>query len=160
MGLCLVLGGASFVSVFREKAPVEEVIDAFMQAMVESDTEKAFTLFSSRAQRQMETNDLQDMLSGNNFVLFEGYQRIEIGNLNVSKAINTNQDMPQGTVVNVDGTVHYDNGFTGRFDAVLEKENGFWRLHAINITVPPDKFTPESTGTLGATTSYVSSSSI
>ena len=142
VGLCLVLGGATVITVYKEKAPIGEVIDKFMQAMVERDTKNALTLFSTRAQRQIKASNLETMLEGSNYVLFDGYQRIEIGNLNVSKAFNTNQDLPQGTVAKVNGTVYYDGGFTGRFDAILEKEAEAWRLHSINITVPPNKLTP------------------
>ncbi len=82
------------------------------------------------------------MIEGNNFVLFEGYQSVEVLNLNVSQAFNTNQNLPQGTVAKVDGTISYDGGFIGQFNAVLEKEGDVWRLHNINITVPPNKFSP------------------
>lgn len=142
--LCLVTGGASFIKVFQERRPVEEVIDTFMQTMVARNTEKAFTLFSTRAQRQMEMSDLEDMSQGNNYVLFDGYESIEIGNFNISKAFNTDQNLPQGTVAKVDGTIYYDGGYTGSFQAVLEKENGVWRIYNIHITVPPNKLTPKT----------------
>lgn len=138
------LGGTAFITVLREREPVSNVIDSFMTSMVEKDTESAYALFSTRAQRQIKISELDKMLEGNNYYLFDGYRSIEIGNLNVSKSFNTNQDMPQGTVATVDGTISYSNGFQGRFEAVLEKEGDVWPLHSINVTVPPDKFKPQS----------------
>jgi hypothetical protein len=142
LGACLALGGASFVKVFQEKAPVEKVIDSFMQAMVANDTEKAFALFSTRARRQIKIDSLKDMLEGNNYVLFEGYQSVSVQNINMTTGVNTNPDVPQGLVAKVNGTITYSGGFTGSFNAVLQKEGDQWYLDAINITVPPDKFHP------------------
>jgi hypothetical protein len=140
--VCLALGGGAFGSIFKEQAPVEAVIDNFMKAMVQKDTETAFSLFSTRARRQMDIKDLEKMLKGNNYALFDGYQSIQISNFNVSVAANTNPDQPQGKVAKVNGTVLYTGNISGSFDAVLEKEGNTWRLHGINITVPPDKIAP------------------
>jgi hypothetical protein len=140
--LCVALGGTSLLKIYQEREPVSKVIDSFMQAMVQKDTQKAFELFSTRAQKQIKMGDLNKLLEGNNYVLFDGYQRIEIGNLNISKAFNTNENLPQGTVAKVNGTIFYTGGFTGRFDAVLEKEGDTWHLFNINVTVPPNKLTP------------------
>jgi hypothetical protein len=141
-GACLAVGGAGAFQVYKEKAPVGRVLDSFMRAMVDKDADKALSLFSSRAQKQMSKSDLEKMWEGNNYVLFEGYQSLEIGNLNISKDFNTNQNLPQGTVAKVDGTVSYQGSFTGHFDAVLEKEGDTWRLFHINVVVPPDKVKP------------------
>jgi hypothetical protein len=142
VGGCLALGGVGAMTAIQEREPITQVLDQFMQAMAAEDTEQAFALFSSRAQRQMGKDNLDKLLEGNNYALFEGYLRLEIGNLNLSKGVNTNPDVPQGTVAKVNGTVHYEGGFTGSFDAILEKEEGVWRLDAININVPPDKIGP------------------
>jgi hypothetical protein len=140
--LCIAVGGTGFLKIAQEREPVKEVIDSFMRAMVQKDTKKALELFSVRAQKKIKIDDLEKMLDGNNYVLFEGYQSLEIQNLNISQAFNTNQDLPQGTVAKVNGTISFDGGFTGNFNAVLEKEGETWQLHQINITVPPDKLAP------------------
>lgn len=138
--LCVAAGGTGFAKVFQEREPVQAVISEFMQAMEEKNTDNAYALFSSRAQRQLDISEIEKMIEGNNFVLFEGYQSVEVLNINLTQAFNTDQDLPQGTVAKVDGTISYNDGFIGQFNAVLEKEGDVWRLHTINITVPPDKF--------------------
>jgi hypothetical protein len=143
ISICVALGGIGAFQVGQEKEPIEDVLNSFMFAMVEKDLDTAFTLFSTRAQRQMSENDLEVLIEGNNYVLFEGYQSIEIQNLSISKSLQTNQDLPQGNVATISGIVYYEDGFTGKFSATLEKENGItWRLHRIDIVVSPDKFSP------------------
>lgn len=140
--ICIAAGGVGLFQINKEKAPLESVLDSFMLAMVARDTDKAFDLFSIRAQRQLSIDDMNEMLEGNNSVLFEGYQSLELQNIKISKAVNTNQNLPQGTVANVNGIIYYDSDFTGTFTAVLEKEGDNWRLHNINVTVPPNKIAP------------------
>lgn len=140
--LCLVLLGTSFGKVMVEKAPVEAVLDDFMVKMTAKDIESAYELFSPRVQRQISLENVQEMADGNNYVLFEGYQDLSVTNLNIGPAVNTNPDMPQGTVANVSGEISYSGGFVGHFEAILEKVERNWRLHYINVTVPPDKIQP------------------
>ncbi|MFT3890296.1 MAG: nuclear transport factor 2 family protein [Anaerolineales bacterium] len=140
--VCVALGGGALGSVFKEQAPVKAVIDDFMKAMLQKDTEKAYSLFSARVRRQIDISELEKMIKGNNYILFEGYQSIEINNFKVSTSVNTNQNLPQGKVATVNGIVYYSGDIAGKFDAVLEKEGDTWRIHNINVTVPPDKLAP------------------
>ncbi len=141
---CLAIGGAIIATglnkVSSEKAPVEAVLDRFMQEMLAEDVDAAYALYSPRAQRQFAKSDLNTLLEGNNFVLIEGYQTLTISNLNIKAVVNTNPDVPQGTVAEVTGIISYENEFSGQFTAILEKVDGDWLLDNINITVPPDKF--------------------
>ncbi len=141
--LCLALGGVGFSRVMLEKAPVAAVLDAFMQDMAAKDADRAYALFSPRSQRQTPLADLEAMLQGNNYKLFEGYLSLSVNQINLSVAVNTDPDAPQGSVAHVSGTVTYANGFTGAFTAVLEKVDGLWMLYHIEIMVPPDKFPSE-----------------
>ncbi len=140
--ICLVLFGTSVGKVMVERAPVEAVLDTFMKDMEAKDVESAYSLFSPRVQRQIPIDDVQEMIEGNNYVLFEGYQSLSVQNLNLTAAVNTNPDLPQGTVANVNGFIQYSDGVTGNFTATLEKVDGKWMIHFINIVVPPDKFQP------------------
>lgn len=140
--ICLALLGTGVGKIIVERAPIEAVLDAFMKDMQAKDVESAFALFSPRVQRQISIADVQDMIDGNNYILFDGYQSLAVQNLNLTAAANTNPDLPQGTVANVDGAISYSGGFTGSFEATLEKVDGKWMIHRINITVPPDKFQP------------------
>ena len=136
--ICLTLAGASMV----ERVPVESVLDAFMKDMVAKDIESAYALFSPRAQRQIPIDEVQKLIDGNNYILFEGYQNLSVQSLNLAASVNTNPDLPQGAVANVNGFIEYSDSFTGNFTATLEKVDGKWMIDSINITVPPDKFQP------------------
>lgn len=144
IGICTVAGGRGTITglmkVNQERDNVAAVIEEFMQAMMVRDTEAAYALFSTRAQRQTPLSDVEEMLAGNNYVLFENYQSTLVTNLSIKAAFNTNDNLPQGTVAEAQGTISYDDGFTGTVMAVLEEENDEWRLHNIHITVPPNKF--------------------
>lgn len=145
--LCVGLGGAGFAQILVEKAPIARVLDAFMQDMADRDVDAAYALFSPRSQRLTPRADLEDMLQGNNYKLFEGYQSLSVVQLHMGASVNTDPDFPQGNVARVSGTVTYRDGFTGSFTAVLEKVEGVWMLYGIDIRVPPDKF-PSSQGAL------------
>ncbi|GJM39958.1 MAG: hypothetical protein DHS20C20_02400 [Ardenticatenaceae bacterium] len=140
---CLTIGGALVAiglnRVSSETAPVEAVLDEFMAAMDEKNSEGAYAVFSQRVRRQMSKTQLEEMIQGNNFVLFEGYQSLAVNNLKILAVSNTNPDVAQGTVAEVTGAISYRGDFTGQFDATLEKAGEEWFLHGINITVPPDK---------------------
>jgi hypothetical protein len=140
---CLTIGGVTIATglnrVSSEKAPIEAVLDDFMQEMLAEDVDAAYALYSPRAQRQFPKTNLENLLEGNNYVLIEGYQSLTIGNLNIKAVVNTDPDVPQGTVAEVTGVISYENNFSGRFEAILEKVDGDWFLDGINITVPPDK---------------------
>lgn len=138
-GVCVATFGIGVARAFMERPQVEKVIDEFMRAMVAKEIPQAYTLFSNRAQRQTERSALEEMITGNNYSLFSGYQGVAIERIDMRAQFNTNQDLPQGTVANVVGTLRYDGDISGQVTAVLEKEDGEWRIHAINITVPPDK---------------------
>jgi hypothetical protein len=144
--LCILLAalliGRSILSISTEQAAITPVIDRFMRAMTEHDAQAAYGLFSSRAQRQTPIADLAKLLEGPNYALFDGYQSVTVDTTNLTSTVNTNPDIPQGSVANVNGTVSYTGGVSGSFRATLEKEDGDWRLFYINVTVPPSKLKP------------------
>jgi len=139
IGVIVICGGIFALmagKVAVEKAPIESVLDSFMKCMVAKDVESAYALFSRSAQRQFPISDLQKLIEGNNYALFEGYQSLSVQGIEVTVSTNS------GTVATVSGTTRYDDGFQGTFNGDLEKVNGKWRLVGIHITVPPDKFQP------------------
>lgn len=139
IGACVIIAGSGMVRAALERDDVEQVIYEFMSAMARRDTDAAYALFSTRAQRHVSLSQIEELLEGNNFVLFDGYQSASVMNLNLSAAFNTNPDLPQGTVAKVNGVVTYEGGYTGSFNAMLEQEKGEWRLFNIHVTVPPNK---------------------
>jgi hypothetical protein len=137
--ICIAVFGGSMFRIYKEKAPVESVLDAYMTAMVNKDADSAYALFSPRAQRQIPVSKIQELLDGNNFVVFEGYQSLSIGNINISATANTNPDLPQGIVAKVNGIVTYEDDVQGTFNGILEKVGDQWMIDSMFVTVPPSK---------------------
>jgi hypothetical protein len=143
--ICIVAIGLGVVGgskVAAEKAPIESVLDSYMKYMAAKDFESAYALFSPRAQRQFPISKIKELLDGNNYMVFEGYQSLSVNNLNISAAANTNPNIPQGTVAKVTGTVTYEGGIQGTFNGTLEKVNEKWQIDGIFVNVPPSKFKP------------------
>jgi hypothetical protein len=136
---CVALFGTSMYKVYTEKAPVESVLNNYMRYMANKDAKNAYALLSPRAQRQIPTSKVQEMLEGNNYFLFEGYQSLSVSNLNISAVANTNPDVPQGTVAKVIGVINFEGGIQGSFNGTLEKVDGKWMIDGMYVTVPPDK---------------------
>lgn len=141
--LCVVLCAAtltsSFVTAVTQKGHIEAVLDQFMTAMVNKDAERACTLFSNRAKRQMSCAEIASWLEGNDYVLFEGYESLHVKTLSVGPAHSTDPEQPQGTVARVSGGVNYAGGYEGGFQAILEKEDGEWKLDNIRVNAPSGK---------------------
>jgi hypothetical protein len=137
--LCAVVIGTGTIKAALARDDVEQIVDEFMHAMAGKDIEAAYALFSTRARRIVSCSSLEELLQGNNFSVFDGYTSAQVINVNLSTAFQTNPDLPQGKVAKVNGTITYEGGFIGRFDAVLEQENKEWKLFSINITIPPEK---------------------
>jgi hypothetical protein len=148
VGICACVGvgvftlGSTVMGISQEQAVITPIVDAFIQAMMARDTSRAYRLFSTRAQRQTAIADLEALTTGPNYVLFAGYQSVAIETTNLSTIANVDPNLPQGIVATVNGTITYADGVTGTVRATLEQEAGTWRLHAINITVPPSKTLP------------------
>ena len=137
--ICIVVFSTGMYKVYTEKAPVESVLDNYMKYMANKDAESAYALFSPRAQRQLPLSQLQALLEGNNYVVFDGYQSLSVSNFNISAVANTNPDVPQGTVATVTGVINFEESIHGSFTGTLEKVNGKWLIDGMFVTVPPDK---------------------
>ena len=144
-GVIIALVSTGLITTFKERAPVEAIMNTLMTDMAARDVEGAYALFSPRAKRQMTQADLEKLLVGNNYVIFEGYESLTVQNINVTAAANTDPDVPQGILATVTGSITYTDGFIGSFKAVLEKVDGTWMLDSFNVTVPPDKLQNNST---------------
>ena len=132
------VGSSLFISV-TEKDDVRVVLERFMRRMADKDATSAYALFSSRAKRNIVAAELERMDRDANYVLFDGYRDVEITAMTVRTSVNTNPNVPQGIVADVSATVSYSGGFTGKLQAVLEKEHGAWMVDVFNVTVPPEK---------------------
>ena len=143
--LCLCLLGGVWIfrsittGVLAQRGELAKVLDVLIQRLADRDIEKAYDCFSSRAKRTFQMTDLENMIRGSNYALVDGYLSLEIQNLNIGKVVNANPDIHQGAVARVNGILKYENDFTGSFQAVLEKEDGIWKVDGIQINVPPAK---------------------
>ena len=138
--LCALVFGSSLLGVATQKDAVAKVIDASMQAMSKKNANQAYALFSKRTQRQVPISKVEEALQGANFAVYDGYLKIEITSLTIGPQVNTNPDVPQGTVAKVAGTVTYEGGYKGQFQAILEQEDSEWKVDGLNVTAPPQKF--------------------
>ncbi len=136
---CAAILATGYIRVITETPAVQSKLDVFMRDMEAKDAKGAFALFSPRAQRVMPRAQLDKLLEGNNYVLFDGYGSLSIDSLNISLSVNPDPDVPQGTVAEVTGTIAYDDGSTGTLTATLEKVNGTWMIDNFFVTVPPSK---------------------
>ena len=141
MGIVFIgLGVTGVRKAMEQKEPIESVLNSFMLTMLDRETKKAYDMFSPRGQQHIELADIYNLVTGNNYVLFDGYESISINHIEIKLNQSFNNTAPQGTVGIVAGIIQYDNNISGDFDAILEKINGEWMLFNIEINVPPEKF--------------------
>jgi hypothetical protein len=145
-GLCLVPSGLLIYRAAAERQPIETVLNKFVADLNADRIDEALARFSSRAQRTAQVNR-QQIEQFAKAPYARGSSATHVTNINVSQNYNTNQDVPQGTVANVSGTLDYTDGSHGTFQATLEREQGEWRLHAVhfNKALDPDSTKSEST---------------
>lgn len=139
MVICVVAIAVFFSGFASEQKQVAEVVDQLMLAMTRRDVGGAMALFLEHPQKAKIRASLEDLLTGANFVIFDGYQTIEVLDCTIGLQSASSPDEPQGLVANVNGAVTYADGYMGDFEAVLVKENGEWKMYAINVNVSPDK---------------------
>lgn len=135
-GLCI----AGFALLVRsdivERGPVSSVLDSYMKFMDAKDVASAYALFSPHSQSQFPISNLQALVEGNNYLVFEGYQGLSFTSFVISFGIYTNTNQPQGEYAKVAGTISYQGGFQGMFNGTLEKVGGKWKLYVISVTAP------------------------
>jgi hypothetical protein len=137
----IALSGA-LVTFASERERVERVLDGFMRAVEDKDTARAYTFMSRRATKLWAMSRMEGMIKGNNYVIFDGYRSLQVSDITIGFQSSPQPGEPQGIVAQVSGSVTYDCGYTGDFEAVLEKEGDNWRIFGIQVNVPPDKLKP------------------
>ena len=141
-GVAALTIGGGIVQSITERPKVEATLDELMTNMSQEDAGAAYDQFSTRARRTVSLADLEDLLAGNNIALFSGYKSLEISTLTMTRAVNTDPDMPQGLVATVVAEIRYDDGYSGVLNATLEKEGDEWGVAGFHVNVPPDKISP------------------
>lgn len=145
--LCLILVSTGVGSVMKEKAPIEKVLDTFMKDMEGKDVVSAYALLSPRSRSKTPRSDLEKMLVGRNFILFDEYESITVENINISSNISSIPNSLQGTFAKISATVVYTDGFSGQMEAVMEKVDGSWKIYGFDIHLPPEKINPNGNNT-------------
>lgn len=134
LAILFVVIPASLVLVHGEenRAEWEGVADEFMCAMRDGNVALALTMFASGPDKWAVVPELEDMLASNKYVLFDGYDALEMTSWN--QRIGTG-----GNFVTVEGTVYYEGSYEGTFTFVLMKQRESWMIDSFYVWVPWDK---------------------
>lgn len=136
LSMCLGVGGITALDEIRqyfERREMSAALDTFMVAMSQGDSAAAYHLMAEDFQDRVPYHQLDAMLRGDEFGLFEGYRELEIN----SVAMRTQRN---GTVIaEVTGHFRYDGDFEGDFVTRMIEEEGNWRLASLQIHVSPAK---------------------
>ncbi|HUE74295.1 MAG TPA: hypothetical protein VMP01_25665, partial [Pirellulaceae bacterium] len=116
-----------------EQVNVEPVVESYLQKMKDKDAAGAYALFSTFAKQRTAPLALEALLQEPNYAVFSGYQDAAVTNIRINVT-------PTRRLAVIQGTVTYEGGVSGVFNAVLEREEDKWLIQAINVTVPPSKF--------------------
>jgi hypothetical protein len=131
-GPCILLTGFGVYQAVSQRDNVEQVIDASLADIAGHRPDEALARASKRAiEHELITREKLQELGDN--PAFQGYKSVTVTNINVSATYNSDTKVPQGTVAKVSGTVEYDDGGQGTFQATLERENGEWRLFSLEV---------------------------
>lgn len=126
------------ISVADAQNAAEELVDAYMRSMAEKNVMLAYALLSTRLQQVYSLSDVEGLLQGNSYGLYEAYESTEVEKVIVTTRFSTNPAVPR-TMAQVTGTVNYQGGVQGTIEANMELEDGQWRLSKVWIVVPPEK---------------------
>ena len=126
--LCGVGGYFLFQFGKNELTAMQQPINLFMLAAKNNDANSASAQIAQSAKdAELVTDaDIANLL--NERVLFDDYRSVEFGN-----SVSINSDAANGTTASLAGKVKYASGPDGTYTAELIKENGVWKLSAIDI---------------------------
>jgi hypothetical protein len=144
MALCVSFVVLSLVRSNTEREPILKILDSYMTNMKSKNAKEAYTLFTPRLKKKLPLKELESFTKGNNYIIFEGYQKLSIKKIVMTKAFNTNPDMPRGDVATIQAEVYYAGGIVGQMQATMEKNGDSWTIYYVNVVVPPDKMGEES----------------
>ena len=126
------LTGFGVYQAVTQRDDVEQVIDASLADIAARRPDEVLARTSKRAiEHESITRETLEQLADN--PAFQDYESAHVTNVNVSASYNSDPKFAQGTVANVSGTVAYEDGGKGTFEATLEKENGQWRLFSLKV---------------------------
>lgn len=140
----LVLAGlrytGSMLRLFQtEQQHVTQTLDGFMSALARKEVSTAYAMLSTRAHGFVSESDVANLIGGSNFLLFDGYRSVAVGNITIGFQSGGDATDAQGIVVQTEGAVYYNGGFVGTFTATLEREGDLWKIHSFQVNAPPGK---------------------
>lgn len=122
----------------RDEEAIGEVINDYMTTMEKRDFRYAALYFVTPITEADKENRLAilEQWVAEDYVAFEGYEYSE-----VERIRSQGEDENGARRVEATGTVEYDGGFTGGFEAILVEELATlqWKIEDIVIMVPPKK---------------------
>jgi hypothetical protein len=125
-----------------DQAVIQKLVDQFLTFLAAKDTQDAYDLFSTQAKINTPKGKLDDLISQNYSVLFFGYQRNVINSIDISSGLDLSSKAVDNRVAHISGTIYYEGGATGKYEAYFNRENNSWRIYTINFTIPQLISTP------------------
>jgi len=114
-----------------------KVVEKFMQLMLTHRPQAAESLFARRAGDPDNVREqLQAMSRAPGYVWFDGYRTLAVDGYKVQR---TQYCILNSHSIELRGTVSYDDGSQGKFDATLTTDEGEWELVRFNVIVPRSK---------------------
>lgn len=117
----------------------QAILNAFMTLMAKKDAQNAFSLFSKGSKRYVTLADIKDLLKDETFVLFDGYEELDVETIYGPPVFFSDPSFPQGNTATVYGSVFYEGDYTGSLTAIFIREGDEWRLIGVYVKVSPDK---------------------
>ena len=131
-GLCLLPVGFGLYQAVGQREAIGQAIDQCLRDVKEGNLEGALERFSSRARkRELATEEqLEELREDPAFV---GYASLSPEKVGVTISAYADETKAQGVVATASGSVIYQDGGAGTFEATLEKEDGAWKIHSVNL---------------------------
>ena len=125
--------GFLIYSGFKNEAVVKPILIEYIQDLGAGNLNVAYNDLSS--------NDMKNAVSFEQFqeavgvmpCLYTGFQSLNLSGFNVQATNN-------GTFYTYTGTITYSNGDRGALSAILEKDNGEFKVYGLHINITPERF--------------------
>jgi hypothetical protein len=143
IGLVFLLGlgiyGARRLEAEYQKRKAETVVERVVRSLSFRRVNEAFWLFSTRSREAVSRDDLQAMINDpEQFHTFSYYQPFSSRSTSWELFVRQEGEVPVRMMI-LKGSLGYQDGTTGGYEAELELEPGGWRLNHINVKPPPLK---------------------
>ncbi len=129
---CIAAGSTAWKTGIPNIQEAHAVFDQFMKAMAVKDVDHALQFFAEptealrrQFQKQMQSADAS---------LYVGYLSSSPTSWHLNTDLQNNEAQAQ-----ISGTIHYQSGASGIFDAILQKKNGSWKIVRFAIYASPQQ---------------------